>query len=330
MFSSKNGRAAALAAALSLVLGVTMTSCEKKPEDQGPGSPEVVAPPAAEAPPVVEDPPAAPEPVQESGPCPSAAYDRYDYGRPGATFYPLDQDYSSIFAGFNICMYRASGQYVLYNNSNEVWAMDPSIAWTFVNDPQPTSEAAFFRSLDLMRGQSQVSYVVPGETVKPSQWPDQIAWAPDPALTSGWLGQKLALENLDVGVKEGNLNEGIRDFVQKRQLKAANPVGAAIYGCVRSAQEVATDAGKATNDADLGNRLKVALGATQGTASCAGSIKELYKNPEQGEKNWLKYVEHSSGGVKQGIDASEALRPIWAACHAAVIPKIGRLSKFCP
>ncbi|WP_156400161.1 hypothetical protein [Arthrobacter sp. Soil761] len=329
MFSAKRNRIAALTAALALVLGATITSCEKKTEDQGSGSPNMPAPPVAEAPPAVNEPPAAPEPVQQSGPCPSAAYDQYSYAGPGTTFYPQDRDYSGFFAGFNLCRSRIDRDYVLYNNSSQVWVMAPSTIWAFA--PQTTSEATFFRA-GVGRGDQQLVYVVPGEAVKPAsqEWPGQIAWAPEPTLTSGWLGQKLALENLDINAESGNLDEGVKEFILKRQLKASNPAAGAIYSCIKSGQEAAADAAKVTDETGFAEKLKLGLGATQGTASCAGSLKELYKDPEKGQKNWLKILEHSSGGLKQGITAEEALRPIMAACHVVVIPKIGRLRNFCP
>lgn len=64
----------------------------------------------------------------------------------------------------------------------------------------------------------------------------------EPTLTSGGLGQKLALENLDINAESGNLDKGVKEFIRKRQLKASNPAAGAIYGCIKSGQEAAADA----------------------------------------------------------------------------------------
>lgn len=327
---TKNYRiaAAAAAATLSIILTGATHSCGGQEDGGSVGSGEVL-PPQQQEPPAKPKDPAEPKLPPLASSCPAGWPIQHEYGAPGTRFYELDQDYGAIFDGFSICQSGATNEYVLYNNGNQVWSIAPNMEWRYAVNPSPTSETSFFRSH--LGGQRGYTYVVPGEIVTPTKWPDQIAWAPDPDLTSGWVSQKLALENLELSAESGNLDESVDEFVRNRQLNAATPLGAALLGCVKSGHEVATEAVDITNETEFADRLKLTLGGTKGVASCAGSLQELYKDPAQGSRDWLKHVERSSGVASQGIDTVQAFRPIMAACGILdIIPKVSSLSRFCP
>lgn len=343
MSHSRWHKAAVAAAAITLVLG-TSACGESGPENPPPATTEYTPAPAPEAPPPVatytQPAPEAPAPVDptytqpapekpiapEAGPCPLEWPQQDEYGGPNTKYYKLTADYTQYFRGFNICTSTWTSGSVLYNNTGQVWSFLSGTAVRYAVDPAPYSVAALFHTAF-----PQQVFVVPGEIVEfTGDWPPEIAWAPDPGLTSAWLGQALALEHLEFNAKSGNLTQDVSEFIRNKQLQATNPAGAALLGCAKSGYEAASGAAALNSTSELLDRLKVGLDGTKGATSCATSIRKTFIDEAKGSTDWAARVNRASTVAGDGVDAIQVLRPILEYCPVIrFLTGLGTLRNVC-
>lgn len=319
------------AAALAFAVFSMATACTgtgSSTPDASVALPPSQAPPSQAPPSQAPPPPPVPSPTS-SGPCPTAWPTPHDYGAPGTEFYAQNSDYRPFFTGFYICAPQAGGNVVLYNNTHQVWAIDPSLPVIVHPGTSLASEAAFFRHY--VAGRQAYEYLMPGEIAVPAgPFPRSLPWAPEPALTAAWVSQRLALENLQISADSGNLEDGLVQYVRSKQFSGTNPVVAALQECVRSGYDVGKRAAEMGNQTEFIDKLQLALDGTQSASKCARAMEDTSKDAEEGRAKWLRHVERSAGQASDGVDVYKAIQPVVEHCQALrVIPRVGTMLRFC-
>ncbi|MBM6621243.1 hypothetical protein JTF08_06460 [Micrococcaceae bacterium RIT802] len=225
-----------------------------------------------------------------------------------------------------MCAPQTGGNVVLYNNTQQVWAIDPSLPANVHPGTSLASEATFFRNY--VAGRQAYMYLMPGEIALPAgPFPRSLPWAPEPALTPAWVSQRLALENLQVSADSGNLEDGLVQYVRSKQVSVTNPVVAALQECVRSAYDVGKRAAEMGDQTEFIDKLQLALDGTQSASRCARAMDDTSKDAEEGRAKWLRHVQRSAGQSSDGVDVYQAIQPVVEHCQALrVIPRVGTSS----
>lgn len=218
---------------------------------------------------------------------------------------------------------------MLYNNTQQVWAIHPSLPVKVYPGTSLASEAAYFRQYVV--GQPTYTYLMPGEIATPTgPFPPALPWAPDPTLSAAWVSQRLAMENLEASAESGNISDTLVKYVRSKQFLGTNPVVNALQSCARSGYEVGTRAAEMGKQAEFVDQLQLTLDGTEGASKCARAMEDAYKDPEKGQRSWLKHVERSAGRASKGVDIYKAIQPVVEHCEALrVIPKVGTILPFC-